>query len=145
MIKFTIPGDPVAQGRPRASIKKGKIHMHDPEKSRNYKEYVKLVCRKLVLPDLIDEPISLELEFHREIPGSWNKKKKQQAIAGDVLPAVKSDIDNYAKSVMDGMTGIIYKDDKLVCELKLSKRYSEDPRTEVKIKRCHFKTPLDGA
>ncbi len=138
MIKFTVLGEPVAQGRPRAGIRNGKISMRDPMKSRNFKQYVGLVASQYAPDKLINEPISIELDFYREIPKSWSKKKKQQAIVGEILPAVKSDIDNYAKSVMDGITGIIYEDDKLVCELKLTKRYSDNPRTEVKIKRVSF-------
>jgi len=39
-IKFTIYGEPCAQGRPRAFRMGNSIRMCDPAKSRNYKELV---------------------------------------------------------------------------------------------------------
>ena len=41
-----------------------------------------------------------------------------------------------AKSVLDAMTGIIYKDDAQVTSLHVSKRYSDMPRTSVLVTGC---------
>nr|WP_326134879.1 RusA family crossover junction endodeoxyribonuclease [Cytobacillus horneckiae] len=41
MIKFTVFGEPVAQGRPRATTINGQVRMYDPAKSKNFKEYVR--------------------------------------------------------------------------------------------------------
>ena len=43
-LTFTIPGEPTAQGRPRFSTHDGFVKAYDPEKSRNYKAYVKLLA-----------------------------------------------------------------------------------------------------
>lgn len=44
-ISFTIYGEPVAQGRPRAGRDhNGNIRMYDPQKSRDFKQYVKLAA-----------------------------------------------------------------------------------------------------
>lgn len=43
-LTFTIPGEPTAQGRPRFSTHSGFVKAYDPEKSRNYKSYVKLLA-----------------------------------------------------------------------------------------------------
>jgi len=44
MIRFTVYGEPVAQGRPRATNINGHIRMYDPKKSRDFKDYVRLVA-----------------------------------------------------------------------------------------------------
>ncbi|MBB1163667.1 RusA family crossover junction endodeoxyribonuclease [Lacticaseibacillus rhamnosus] len=44
MIRLTIPGNPVPQGRPRFT-RIGRAY--DPTKSRNYKQYVKNVASEL--------------------------------------------------------------------------------------------------
>lgn len=44
MIKFTAFGNAVAQGRPKASTRNGKVRMYDPDKSRDYKNYLRLVA-----------------------------------------------------------------------------------------------------
>lgn len=38
MIEFTIYGEPVAQGRPRATTINGMVRMYDPKKSRDFKQ-----------------------------------------------------------------------------------------------------------
>ncbi|AQU79741.1 RusA family crossover junction endodeoxyribonuclease [Planococcus faecalis] len=138
-ISFVIHGEAQAQGRPRAGKSfSGKTVLYDPINSRDFKQYVRLVSSQYKPEKLLECPLSLELHFYKQIPASWSNKKKEKAIRGELLPAVKSDIDNYAKSVMDGLSGIIYTDDKLVCELIMTKRYSESPRTEVTIKQANF-------
>ncbi len=41
MIEFTVYGEPVAQGRPRASTRGGFVKMYDAKKSKDFKQYVK--------------------------------------------------------------------------------------------------------
>ena len=46
------------------------------------------------------------------------------------------DIDNYAKLVLDAMTGIVYDDDSQIEYLYLSKYYDKEfPRVEISIKQ----------
>jgi Holliday junction resolvase RusA-like endonuclease len=35
---------------------------------------------------------------------------------------LRGDIDNYAKSILDGLNGVAYTDDKLVYKLQVTKR-----------------------
>lgn len=48
-----------------------------------------------------------------------------------VLPTKKPDIDNVLKSVLDGLQGVAYKDDKNITSARISKRYSAEPRLEI--------------
>lgn len=41
MIEFTVYGEPVAQGCPRASTRGGFVKMYDAKKSKDFKQYVK--------------------------------------------------------------------------------------------------------
>lgn len=43
-MKFTIYGEPVAQGRPRFSTAGGYPRAYDPAKSRDYKDYIRLAA-----------------------------------------------------------------------------------------------------
>ncbi|OMD02745.1 RusA family crossover junction endodeoxyribonuclease, partial [Paenibacillus odorifer] len=54
---------------------------------------------------------------------------------GDILPVTKPDADNYLKGVKDALKGIIWKDDSQVVDAFVRKRYSAQPRIEVKIKQ----------
>lgn len=63
-ILFEIPGEPVAQGRPRAGKSwTGKTVLYDPDKSRDFKQYVKLVVGQYALKELITGPIDLAIDI----------------------------------------------------------------------------------
>ena len=50
-------------------------------------------------------------------------------------PTVKPDIDKLARSVLDALTGVCWQDDAQVCDLILSKRYSDTPGLTVTVSR----------
>lgn len=63
-LTFTIPGEPTAQGRPRFSTHGGFVKAYDPEKSRNYKAYVKLLASeamKNIGLTLTELPLGVEI------------------------------------------------------------------------------------
>lgn len=62
-----------------------------------------------------------------------SKKEKARRIRGTVLPIVKPDCDNYIKSLLDGMNGVVWKDDALITDIFAHKRYSDKPRIEITI------------
>ncbi|WP_079708105.1 RusA family crossover junction endodeoxyribonuclease [Paraliobacillus ryukyuensis] len=135
MIKFTIPGEPVAQGRPRAGkTKYGKTVLYDPRKSKNYKQYIKLVASQHVPHKQIEGQISMHLKIYRQIPKSMTKKLRKASIDEIHRPTTKPDCSNIAKGIEDALNGMIYKDDSQIVDLHVSKFYSENPRVEVEIK-----------
>ncbi|WP_339309750.1 RusA family crossover junction endodeoxyribonuclease [Paenibacillus sp. FSL k6-2145] len=134
MITFTVYGEPVAQGRPRASTQGGFVRMYDPEKSKGYKDYVRLAAAEHAPNALLEGPLGMMLTVYRSIPKSFSKKKAAQAESGEIRPVSKPDVDNYLKGVKDALKGVIWKDDSQVVEVFAQKRYSARPRIEVKIK-----------
>lgn len=133
MIEFIIPGDPVPQGRPRAGRAGRRIVMYDPKESREYKRYVSLIARQHAPKTLLKGPLSVEMKIYRKIPKSTTKKDRALISEGIKRPVTKPDTDNYTKSVLDALNGIIYKDDSQVTDLYASKYYSDNPRVELKI------------
>lgn len=135
-LTFTIPGEPTAQGRPRFSTHGGFVKAYDPEKSRNYKAYVKLLASEAMQNiglTLTELPLGVEIITDVGIPASKSKKFKEQALNGLQLPIKKPDVDNVAKIILDSISGIVYKDDKQIVKLTVSKKYSDTPKVEVKI------------
>jgi Holliday junction resolvase RusA-like endonuclease len=134
MIQFTVNGEAVAQGRPRfAHTKKGRTVAYDPIKSRNFKQYVKLVASQHAPNKLIEGPILLEVSVFRSIPKSFSKKKASEAIEGKVRPVTRPDADNFVKSIKDALSKVIWKDDSQVVSMIVHKWYSDSPRVEVKV------------
>lgn len=135
-LTFTIPGEPTAQGRPRFSTHGGFVKAYDPEKSRNYKAYVKLLASEAMQNiglTLTELPLGVEIITDVGIPASKSKKFKEQALNGLQLPIKKPDVDNVAKIILDSISGIVYKDDKQIVKLTVSKKYSDTPKVEVKV------------
>lgn len=138
MVEFIIPGIPVPQARPRAGKiqrgrRKGKTIMYDPETSRDYKSYVSLIAKQHAPKTLLEGNLRAVIKFYRQIPKSTTKKDRIEYLAGIQRPIVKPDIDNYSKSVLDALNGIIYQDDSQVVSLQADKFYSDDPRVELTI------------
>ena len=127
-ILFEIPGEPVAQGRPRAGKSwGGKTVLYDPDKSRDFKQYVKLVGSQHAPKELITGPIDLAVDIYRATPKKYQTKPKQDLIEkGELRPTTKPDVDNYVKGVKDGLNKVIWQDDSQAVRLAVRKFYISD-------------------
>ncbi len=131
-IIFRIPGEPVAQGRPRFTTVNGHARAYDAPKSADFKNLVSmLVAIEMQGNPPSEKPFEVSIYVVRSIPSSWSKKKKLLALEGTVRPAGRPDIDNYIKAVFDGLNGIAFKDDSQVIHVTASKTYGEKPGTTV--------------
>jgi len=129
-----VRGVPKAQGRPRiVRFANGKAGLKDPEASRDWKNYVRMcVAEKVSGP--ISGPVALELWFYLPVPRSFSRRRRLAALAGEVLPAKKPDLDNLVKAVLDALLGVAIEDDRQVIELKAGKLYGT-PGVNILIRR----------
>lgn len=134
MIKFTVYGEPVAQGRARATVIAGHARMYDPEKSRNYKALVRLVAQEAKPNHLFEGPVALTVRIFKRMPASFSKRTREQARAGNIRPATKPDASNVLKAIEDALNGVVWVDDRQIVELVVSKEYDDNPRVEVEIR-----------
>lgn len=109
--------------------------MFDPDKSKDYKTYVKLAASQYAPKTLLGGGLGLMVDIYRPIPKNFSKKKTEEAENGIIRPITKPDADNYVKGVKDALKNVIWKDDSQVVELHVNKWYSTKPRVEVK---CWF-------
>jgi Holliday junction resolvase RusA-like endonuclease len=134
-IIFTIPGEPVAQGRPKFTTRSGYPKAYDPQKSKDYKLYLRFAIGQtgVVPKHLLTAPLSVCISIFKSVPSSYSKRNKIAAEMGDLRPTTKPDVDNYGKAILDALNGLIWADDAQVVELTIVKWYSSTPRVEVKI------------
>jgi Holliday junction resolvase RusA-like endonuclease len=133
-IKFTVFGDPVAQGRPRFARRGNFVTTYDPKESRQFKDTVYSVALQHRPPQPMDCALELHVVCYRQIPSGFSKKKAEMAELGFVTPTTKPDVDNYAKGVKDALRGVIWTDDSRVVRLVAEKKYSRMPRTEITVR-----------
>lgn len=134
MINFTVLGEVTAQGRPRATARGGHAKLYDPAKSRDYKNYVRLVASQHAPPEPLSGPLAVEIRVYRGMPKAFSKKRVREAESGLIRPVTKPDTDNYIKGIKDALNGIIWRDDSSVVEIQASKWYSATPRVEVMVR-----------
>lgn len=132
-ITFEITGDVQAQQRPRFSRFGKHVTVRDPQESKDYKSFVRLVAAEFAPETLITKEIKLTIDVYRKIPKSFSKKRHQLALNGELRPTTKPDIDNLAKGIKDGLSKVLWHDDSQVIELVARKWYSDNPRAVVTV------------
>lgn len=138
-IIFTVPGQPVAKGRPKVA-RRGKFLTHyTPEKTANYEGLVAHSAHiAMAGKDLIKGAVSVDLDIRLQIPQSWSKKKQQQAADGLIAATKKPDADNVEKGIFDGMNGVVWVDDVQVVQVSKRKRYAEIPGVVVIVRELEL-------
>lgn len=137
-ILIIVEGEPVGKGRARTVVRgngrKAFAQHYTPEKTRDYEQAVADEARKAMAGrEPIAGPCLLELSLVCSVPASWSKKMRAQALAGEIYPAKKPDMDNVVKAICDSFNAIVWEDDVQVVDLVARKRYGENPHVEARI------------
>ena len=125
-VKFTVPGEPVAKGRPRFNTRTGRAYT--PEKTLDYENKIRRIYKKEV-NHYFEGYVRLTVKAYYKIAKSDSKKKKEQKLKGELRPSVKPDLDNRIKCI-DARNGVAFKDDSYIVEVYAEKYYSDEPRVE---------------
>lgn len=120
---FIIEGEPVGKSRPRWS----NGHVYTPRKTQEYEEKVALAYRAAggIQFDEEDE-ICVVIDAYFKIPKSFTGGKRVAAMHKVIRPTKRPDVDNVIKSILDGLNGVAYADDKQVVDVVCRKHYSPD-------------------
>ena len=134
-IIFTVPGDPKAKARPRATVIGGHASMYTPKKTARWES----IIRETAIPKFPDgpipagEPVHMSVKFWFPFVGTPRKREPHPA---QWLPK-REDVDNLFKLVADSLNGIAYVDDRQIVEAHIQKircgQNRNEPRTEVMI------------
>lgn len=125
---FTVEGEPVGKGRPRFT-RNGQAYT--PKKTRDYEAKVRAAYLQSGGPDFAERPVCMSIAFAHGMAKSWPKKKRNE-LRGEVCTG-RSDIDNCVKSIMDGLLGVAYQDDRSVVSVSAFKRWAEEGSARIMI------------
>lgn len=133
-MKIVITGPPISQSRHRMCARNGKSIIYDPDSAEKklIKSFLVQYCKEHDIKALEEHvPASLEIEFHLPIPKSLTEKQRSGKIGS--WHTSKPDLDNYCKLYFDCISEILMHDDRQICRLTASKKYSDDPKTILEI------------
>lgn len=130
---FTFDIEPTPQLRPRVSSRPH-VRVYDPPKVKNFKNLLRsLAVDQYARPPLIG-PLSVSLTFYRPIQTSISKTERERRLSNESKPVVKPDTDNYIKSTLDALNGVLWHDDSQIVKIEAEKKYSDHPRITVSVK-----------
>lgn len=123
---------PLAQKRHKARRAGNRIIMYDPS-SKDKENFMK-ECALYAPKHPLEGAISVSLEFHMPRPKSHYRTGKYSHILKDSRPAYhtsRPDIDNLIKFYLDCMTGLFWKDDAIIYDVRATKVYAEKGMVEI--------------
>lgn len=134
-IAFTIPGRAVALMRPRINMgairsfkgagRGGGPLVYTPYKCKKWQKLVQQIVKPLIKnAPLFKSYVAVSATFYLKRPGKLSKY------------ALRPDIDNYAKNLLDALDALVYVDDAFVTNLVATKSFvntKEEERTCVTI------------
>lgn len=113
-IRLVVEGRPVPKSRPRMAMRGRTAYIYTPEKTRTYERIVGWTAKKVCKKPL-KGPVAVHIRLYS---------------------MGRFDVDNVAKSILDGLCGVCFKDDEQVNVLFVSKEKVEtekDERAEVEV------------
>lgn len=134
MIKLILPIEPVAQARPRARRFGKGIRLYDPPKTATFKRKLHKLAKESYHGKPLDGELEVTVIFGRSVQKSISKKERKLRLLGRHRPTVKPDLDNYIKSTLDALTGVLWVDDNAIVKMVAEKRYMEQPRIEIEVR-----------
>lgn len=115
-LTFTVPGPPVPKARPRVSKRGG----YTPSETCAYERLVGIHA----------------LAARQRLHDPWPRDARAYAVTIRIFepPKARGDLDNYVKSLADGMQSVLYGTDRRIRKLNASVDVDrERPRAEIEI------------
>lgn len=129
-LNFVVEGEPIPKARARVT----RFGAYTPQKTKAYQDalaYAGKVAMEFNSP--VHTALVVTVEACLVPPRPWSAAKRQRACTGVIMPAVRPDADNYLKTVMDGLNGIVWRDDSQIVQATITKRYSDIPLLRVMV------------
>lgn len=131
MISFTVSGEPVGKGRPKATTVGGRARMYTPTKTVNAENKIALFAQEAGVKP-IEGAVVVSIDAWFGVPAADRNRKSGSRLVGK--PCTKRpDADNIAKTVCDALNGIAWADDCQVYKITVTKRWSLMPSLYIRI------------
>ena len=140
MISFFVPGIPRPGGSKKGFVNKktGGVILVDAggKSTAAWKDTVRLFAAQKYTGLLLEGPLYLWLNFYMPRPKKHYHTGKRAAELKDDAPmwhTIAPDADKSARTVLDALKGVLYRDDAQVASLRSDKFYAEKPGVHIVI------------
>jgi len=117
VIRITIQTEPTPKGRPKTTLRHGRVWTYTPRHTEIAEDFIKLrVMRHRDECFAEHIPVKMSVVFYRT--------KSKYLPKTETLPVRKPDSDNLCKLVSDAINGILIKDDAQLTTVHIRKRWS---------------------
>ena len=139
-VRIVVPGIPKALARNRHRIVRKKdgsqfVANYMPADSAHAQSSIRAFASIAMAGNPpLDGPVDLRVVAYMPVPASWSRKKQAAALVDQIRPSGRPDFDNLVKNVSDALNKIVWRDDTLVTEASIWKRYSDRPRLLIEVR-----------
>jgi Holliday junction resolvase RusA-like endonuclease len=136
-VLFVVYGHPIAKGRPRFSTR-GKFPVaYTPEKTKTYETEVGMMAKAAMgASKALEGALEAFIYVTFPVPPSYSKKRTEACLSDVEKHTKKPDLDNVVKICLDGMNGIVFKDDSQITSIHSTKVYGEVAKVEVMVRQA---------
>lgn len=144
MIHFFVHGAPKPAGSKTAFVNKatGRAIVTDACKtSKDWKSLVAYTAREQYQGELLTGPLCVIMTFYQTRPACHYGSGKNRNVlkpSAPLWPTGKPDVLKLTRAVEDACTGIIWKDDALIVDERITKCYGDKPGVRIKVMRPIF-------
>lgn len=129
MIRIEVAGKPQGKGRARSFRRGNFIGHYTPENTRTYEGLIRSAAIEAMNGHgRIEGPVELRLTAIFDVPESYSRTKRSEALAGVLKPTKKPDLDNIIKAFCDGLNGVVFKDDVQIVRGEYAKKYGPEAK-----------------
>lgn len=138
-MKLTIPGDPIAQMRPRFRRVGAHVMTYNPQNIQKgvVTTLLSMQMNENSFKPITDRSISLNVTFFIPIPDSATLTHRNAKL-WQLDNLHKPDLDNLIKFLLDCSNDVLWHDDCQITSITAKKQYTDNPRTEIEIMEVYM-------
>jgi Holliday junction resolvase RusA-like endonuclease len=92
----------------------------------------------------LDGTVDLRVVAFMPIPASWSQRKQAAALTDQIRPTGRPDADNILKAICDAIQGVCIRDDTIITEASIWKRFSISPRIVVELRALTWTSDISS-
>ena len=130
-IELLIGGKPIGKKSPRFARRGSFVAAINDQQTEEGRFLLSI--REQAKSQKLEGALKMQMFFGMPIPKGTSKKERDKMLCLEVLPTKKPDLKNLIAFAEDVLSGEIFQDDAQVCVIEAHKRYSNNPRTWIRI------------